>query len=161
MTLTKSEKEEIKFILKDCLRNEHVRAMKNYVQHGQISTYEHCKTVTKLSFYLNKRLHLHANEKDLVTGAFLHDFYLYDWHDSSVKLPRLHGYFHPEAALKNAKMHFDVNKNVEKIIATHMWPLTLTKVPTSREAVIVCLADKYVSTIETLACRKRKVKIIN
>lgn len=161
MRLTKVEKEEIKDILRAYLRDERVCEMKKYVQHGQISTFEHCKTVTKLSYYLNKRLHLHANEKDLVKGAFLHDFYLYDWHDSSIKLPRLHGYFHPEAALKNAKKHFDVNENVAKIIATHMWPLTLTKIPTSKEAVIVCLADKYVSTVETLACRKRKINIIN
>jgi uncharacterized protein len=39
-----------------------------------------------------------------------------------------------------------------------MWPLTITKVPTSREAVIVCIADKYVSSIETIGKRKEKVK---
>jgi uncharacterized protein len=36
-----------------------------------------------------------------------------------------------------------------------MWPLTITRVPTTREAVIVCMADKYVSSVETIGKRRK------
>lgn len=39
---------------------------------------------------------------------------------------------------------------LQHIITTHMWPLTLRFVPRSREAVLVCMADKYCSTLETV-----------
>ncbi|MFR4394292.1 MAG: hypothetical protein ACLT29_08440 [Ruminococcus callidus] len=76
--------------------------------------------------------------------------YLYDWHNH-VDEGVLHGFAHPHIACKNAAMRFHVNAEVQHIITTHMWPLTLRFVPRSREAVIVCLADKYCSTLETAA----------
>ena len=143
-------------------KNETVRQMLNYVQHGKISTYEHCRRVTDLSRRLNDRLHLNADEETLVTGAMLHDFYLYDWHDDETphrekglkKLQKLHGFEHPKKASENARKYFNVNKDVQHVIDSHMWPLTLTKVPKTREAWIVCLADKWASLQETLFMRK-------
>ena len=78
---------------------EEAQLMKRFIQHGRISTYEHVLSVTRLSFYLNRRLHLGASDSELVRGAFLHDFYLYDWHISNSH-ERLHGFHHPSVALK-------------------------------------------------------------
>lgn len=61
-----------------------------------------------------------------------------------------HGFAHPHIACRNAAMRFHVNAEVQHIITTHMWPLTLRFVPRSREAVLVCMADKYCSTLETV-----------
>lgn len=36
-----------------------------------------------------------------------------------------------------------------------MWPLTFRHVPTCREAVIVCLADKYCTVLESMFQRTR------
>jgi uncharacterized protein len=156
MKLTQEEEAHIRAVLGDCIRDPKVQEMKNYIQHGAVSTYDHCKSVTQVSYWMNRHFHLGADERELLFGAFLHDFYLYDWHDSTQTWHRLHGYRHPEFARKNAVKYFRVDEGVQRIITSHMWPLTITKVPTSREAVIVCIADKYVSSIETL--KKRKVR---
>ncbi len=127
--------------------------MKHFIQHGRISTYEHAASVTRLSFYLNRRLRLGASDPELVRGAFLHDFYLYDWHDSASH-KRLHGFHHPVVALKNAMQRYALSPVEQNIIKSHMWPLTLFSVPKCRAAVIVCLADKICSAYETVV-RKR------
>ena len=123
--------------------------MKRFIQHGRISTYEHVLSVTRFSFYLNRRLHLGASDSELVRGAFLHDFYLYDWHISDSH-ERLHGFHHPSVALKNAMRLYTLSPVEQNIIQSHMLPLTLFSLPRCRAAVIVCLADKICSTYETL-----------
>ena len=121
--------------------------MKQYMQHGSVTTYDHCMNVAMLSFRLNRSLHIHGREKELLRGAFLHDYFLYDWHDWDGSL---HGFHHAGTALRNAKRDFDLSEREENIIGSHMWPLNLTRIPRCREAWIVCLADKIVSTRETL-----------
>jgi uncharacterized protein len=155
MRITPEEEAHIRAVLERYIQDSKVQEMKQYIQHGAVSTYDHCKSVVRMSFWLNKHLHLNSNEKDLLLGAFLHDFYLYDWHDTTETWHRLHGYRHPEFARRNAVRRFQIDENVQKIIQSHMWPLTITKVPTTREAVIVCLADKYVSSVETIGKRRK------
>ena len=153
MNLTNLERIHLNGLLEEYKRNPKVQEMKRYIQHGSISTYEHCVSVTRVSYWLNKRLHLGADEKTLVTGAFLHDFYLYDWHDTGDGSHRLHGYRHADRACDNAVKVFSVNKEIRKIIKCHMWPLNISRLPLTRAALIVCLADKYCSTIETFFMR--------
>lgn len=150
MKLSRMEQKQFQELIKPFVKQKHVLRMKHFIQHGKITTYQHCFDVAKISFWLNRRLHLHANEKNLVTGACLHDFYLYDWHDKRIPFHNVHGFFHSAIACRNAERIFHINGQVKNIIASHMWPLTLRKIPKCREAWIVCIADKYCSTIETL-----------
>ncbi len=130
-----------------------VQSMKTYVQHGTTTTYDHSVRVAKLSYLLNTKLRLHADEQILVPAAFLHDFFLYDWHDEpkvSVRnFTAMHGFTHPKKAADNAKEVFDINDETYDAISSHMWPLTITKVPKSKEAKILCAADKMVALKET------------
>lgn len=126
--------------------------MRQYIQHGRVTTYDHCVRVALVSFWLNRRLPFHCDEVSLVRGAFLHDFYLYDWHHCA-DLPGLHGFEHPARALANAAAAYPLTAKEANIIASHMWPLTLTKLPRCREAAVVCLADKLCSLQETLLKR--------
>lgn len=130
--------------------------MRQYIQHGCVTTYEHCMRVAAISFWLNRRLNLGCDEASLVRGAFLHDFYLYDWHESHPEAG-LHGFSHPAIALANAEQRYTLNDRERNVIRSHMWPLTLLTPPRCREAAVVCVADKMSSATETLFERQRMI----
>ena len=153
MKLSVQETSESEHLLCGLHRTKEAALMKTYIQHGHISTYEHVISVVRLSFYLNRRLHLGAPDSELVRGAFLHDFYLYDWHENGYP-GRLHGLHHPAIALKNAMQRYTLTPVERNIIESHMWPLTPLAVPKCRAAVIVCLADKICSSYETVVRKK-------
>ncbi len=146
------DKAEILNIIGSYIKHEKVREMKNYIQHGSITTYKHVINVVKLVYILDKKYKLGADRKKLLVGALLHDFYLYDWHTEGLK-HGLHGYTHPHTAAVMAKEVFDVDADIESMIETHMWPLTLFHMPKSKEAWILCIADKLSSMAETLWMR--------
>ena len=142
-------------LVRDLMDHENFKRLKNFVQHGNISTYTHSIRVAKRSFDLARRFKLNINEKELLKGALLHDYFLYDWH---VHGDKLHGYHHPHIALKNAGRDFGLTRKEKNIIKSHMWPLTLTHIPKSKEAVLVCIADKICSVEETLKKDREKLK---
>ena len=142
--------EEINSILGKVKANARAQEMKQFMQHGSVSTFEHCESVAALSYTLNKKLRLHANVSTLLMGAMLHDFFLYDWHKDEKNEHRLHGFRHAETACRNAEKYFGVGSDVQHVIWCHMWPLNPLRLPRSREAWIVCFADKCVSLYETL-----------
>lgn len=125
-------------------------------QHGSTTVYKHSRNVAYMNIRtahrLEKSFGISFNYDNLLAGAFLHDMFLYDWHEKDAS-HRLHGFSHPKTASKNAREICNVNDDVAKIIQTHMWPLTITKVPKSKEAFVVCMVDKYVALRETI---KRK-----
>lgn len=150
--LTVNEMRRFHRILRGWSDTPAARSMCRYTQHGRVSTYRHCVRVAMASYWLNRRLGLGADEESLVRGAFLHDFYLYDWHDPE-QGPGWHGIRHPGIALRNAERDYPLNDKERDIIRSHMWPLTPLAVPHCREAALVCLADKGCSLHETLFCR--------
>lgn len=143
-------------ILSGIQNEEHVQEMKQYIQHGRISTYEHCENVAKLCYDINRILPVHADLMTLLTGAMLHDFFLYDWHYDDDGTHSLHGFTHANRARMNARKYFRINEEIGHVIYCHMWPLNPERIPRSREAWLVCLADKYVSLQETLFRRKAR-----
>ena len=145
-----NNQDEMNEILSDLQSDCKVQEMKNYIQHGSVSTYEHCKSVAKLSYIINRRLSLHSDLNVLLVGAMLHDFYLYDWHNDDDGSHRLHGFTHAKAACLNARRYFHIDDRTSRVISCHMWPLNPEKIPRSREEWIVCIADKCVSLHETL-----------
>ena len=77
MQLSELERERLAAILEKYDRHPEVQRMREFIQHGDVTTYQHCKNVVLVSFWLNRRFHLGADETSLAVGAFLHDFYLY------------------------------------------------------------------------------------
>ena len=156
MHLSGEEENHIKRILAPYQKNEQTRLLKIFAHHGEVTTYEHCMHVVRACYWMNKRWHLHADEKVLVVAAFLHDFYLYDWHDKEIG-HRKHMFKHPEIARTNAAETFQIGPKEQHIIYTHMWPLTFRQLPTTREAWMVSLADKYCAIVELIKDRSLRI----
>lgn len=141
---------------KDILNSENYKKSKTYVQHGNFSVFRHSLNVAETSLRLSRALPIRFRERELVRGALLHDYFLYDWHKKRVGLKqirefyKMHGFTHPGVAAKNARRDFHISRLENEIISKHMWPLTIRKMPMCREAWIVTLADKYCSLMETL-----------
>lgn len=141
----------------DILTSSNFRMTKQHIQHGTMTVNAHCLDVAKYSLAINEKLHLHCSEKELIRGALLHDYFLYDWHDPNhVPLHKLHGFHHPRVAWENAMKEYDLTEKEQEIIRKHMWPLTVIP-PTCREAWIVTVADKWCSTLETIKVHKGSI----
>ena len=149
---------ELKKYAEDILNSFNFQKTKEHIQHGNMTVNEHCINVAKTSLMIKEKLHIACNKRDLIRGALLHDYFLYDWHQKDLKNPhRLHGFYHPGRALINAKKEYVLTKRQEDIIKKHMWPLTIVP-PMCREAWIVTTADKYCSLMETFRLHKGKIK---
>ncbi|MDO4267399.1 MAG: HD domain-containing protein [Eubacteriales bacterium] len=136
----------------DILSSDGMQSEKQFMQHGAVSVYEHSIAVTRLALAaaeLLQKLRIRVNERALVRGALLHDYFLYDWHVPD-KSHRLHGFTHARRALQNAERDFILGEIERDMILTHMFPLN-PRPPRYRESVILCLADKLCATRETLS----------
>jgi uncharacterized protein len=148
MVLNKKEKQYFTDCTAELLKSDEVQLMSTFIQHANVSCLEHSISVAYYSYMVCQKLNLHVDCRSIIRGALLHDFFLYDWHLKSDR-KGLHGFTHPKTALENAEEFFVLNDMEKDIIVKHMWPLTLTP-PKYKEALIVCLSDKFCSAIETL-----------
>ncbi len=150
---TTSTTNERSLLFDEITSSDKYQALKTFRQHGTYSVYDHSINVYKTCFKIIKRYHLKLDEKSLAKAALLHDYFLYDWHDKDC--PKHHFTRHPYRAVKNARRDFGLTKKEEKMMLSHMFPAGL-KVPTSREAVILTLADKRCAISEFLHKKKNK-----
>lgn len=134
---------------KDILDAPGMDTERQILQHGQTTCFAHSVAVAYVSLLLARRLRLRVDERSLVRGALLHDYFLYDWHVPDAS-HRLHGFRHARRALKNARQVFDLNPVEMDIIVKHMFPLNLTP-PLFRESAVVCCADKICAVLEVAA----------
>ena len=134
------------------LDNPTVKALSQYNHHRGKTRLDHVKEVAWLSFLLGKRLSLDC--RAIVRGALLHDLFFYDWLREG---PRLHGFRHPNIALKNARKITSLSRKEEDIIKKHMWPLTIIP-PFYKESLIVSLVDTFCSTRDYIRSSKGKAQ---
>lgn len=145
----------------DILHSPGMQSEKHYMQHGDVSVFAHsiavactCLWIARLlQLYLNFRL----NERVLIRGALLHDYFLYDWHVPD-KSHRLHGFFHAKLAFQNASRDFALGEIERDMILRHMFPLNPCP-PAYRESIVLCIADKLCAAEETLSRKSRYRKI--
>lgn len=141
-----NNKEEYYEIVHDILKNEEFQKRKTYKHHGNITVYDHCLAVSKVSYILAKKLN--KDYRSAAIGGLLHDFYDKPWQEDTSKKPffQKHGFVHAKQAMLNANKYFPnlMNEKINNIIIRHMFPLN--KIPPKYiESWIVTLADKYIS----------------
>lgn len=141
-------KQKIRQYGHDILSSKSMDIEKKCIQHGKQTVFEHSIQVARMCLYLNDCLHLHLNERILIRGALLHDFFLYDWHDKQ-KWHRFHGFRHPYFALENAKKEFVIDDITADMIVKHMFPL-IPIPPKYKESWLLCIADKICASKETI-----------
>ena len=129
----------------DILASPGMEKTKAFTQHGGTSVFQHCLNVACESLLLARRLKRPVNERAMVRGALLHDYFLYDWHQPG---HGLHGFHHAKAAWRNATRDFELGYIEQDVIRKHMFPLNIAP-PACRESLIVCLADKICALRET------------
>lgn len=133
-------------IVKPLVRKAEVQEMRKYISHGYVDCFSHSVYVAYTAFKMGRRRGM--DYKALARAGMLHDLYLYDWHYKGER-KGLHGMTHAGLALKNAKKIIHLSHMEQDIIATHMWPLN-PRLPRYRESVILMMADRYVTILETL-----------
>ena len=138
---------------RDILRSAGMLSQRAHIQHGGVSVYRHSLAVALLCVKLARGLRLRVDQRALVRGALLHDYFLYDWHVKDAS-HRWHGFTHPAKALRNARRDFDVGHVEAEMIARHMFPL-VPKPPLRRESLLLCAADKLCALGETFGRRRR------
>ena len=106
-----------------------LRSQRGHLQHGRVSVLQHEVAVALMCLKLAHGLRLRVNERALVRGALLHDYFLYDWHKKDAS-HRWHGFTHPARALRNADRDFSLGD--------------------IRESALLCLADKLCAFRETM-----------
>lgn len=143
--------------IQDLVTSETVLQMKQYIQHGTTTTFDHCLNVAYHNYNICKKFNLDA--KSGARAGMLHDLFLYDWHYYPIKkLDRLrHGATHPKRAYENACKHFELSPCEKDIICKHMFPMTVA-LPKYRETVVIILVDKYCGLLETVVPRLVAIK---
>lgn len=132
-----------------------IQPMKQTPQHKGGTSFAHCVAVAAMSYKIAKKLGWDVDPKSLARGAMLHDFYLYDT-ETMPYSDYQHSLVHPKLSLQNAEKVFDLNNKERNIILSHMWPIPGAPLPRSREAWLVCMADKICATREMYGKKKKK-----
>ncbi len=131
---------------------------KFHVQHGDMTVNSHCMNVAKYSLAISDKLAkmgISCKRNELVRGALLHDYFLYDWHKHPhVGITNLHGFRHPQRALENAEKEYQSDTAGKRHYCKAICPPLTVLPPTCREAWIVTTADKWCSLLETFRILK-------
>ena len=99
---------------------------------------------------------IHIDERKVVRISLLHDLGMLG-RDERYKNNFECGRMHPKnSAITARKLWADIDPKSEKAIRSHMWPLSLS-MPTSKEAVILCIADKVTALGDAFNPKNRKV----
>ena len=93
----------------DIFQKSNFKKTAKFVQHGDVSVRKHSISVALTALRISHMLPFQTNDKAIVRGALLHDYFLYDWHKKKIRPSRfykfyeMHGFTHPGTALENAK----------------------------------------------------------
>ena len=138
----KQTEKELPAYADEIIRTEEYRRMKQYRHHIKGSVYDHSLKVAYLCDRHHRRFKMKTTRRELLRGALLHDYYLYDWHDIRGARRYLHGFVHAGRALENALARYpDLTPIEQDMILRHMFPL-IPIPPKTAAGWLLCFYDK-------------------
>jgi uncharacterized protein len=159
--MTQEQKNDIDRMIRsagsDIIGSDGFRISRMHRHHYHTNVADHSINVAEYSVKFGgalRRAGIRVNTEELVRGALLHDYFLYNLYDKRDglyphKIRMLRGIFHPGDAYRMASKYFQVTDKEKDIIIHHMWPLTIIP-PMCREAWIVTAADKFCAIRELI-----------
>ena len=150
------EKEFVSYI-RDIISSREFQSTKGHRHHINGTVYRHSIKVAYLCYKHHKRFKPKIDIRELVRGALLHDFYLYNLHGDGQK-HKFHWIKHPSHALKNAtKKYPELTEMQRDMIKHHMFPLTPVP-PKTRAGWIICFYDKIAAVSDRFEIKDRSKK---
>ena len=140
-------------LIKDYFKANVEKQINENIQQETASTLEHSENVEWISYLIDEKLHLNADEKELVEAAMLHDLHLYDLQDKNYA-SNSHDIVQSDLALNNEEKHSVISVKEQETLHSHMWPLKITAIPKNKESLIIYFADKYCVLIEKIRSNK-------
>ena len=145
MRLSEEERAYFKACSDELLEHHLVQSMSRYEQHGTTNRLDHSVQVAQYSYWVSKKLKLKLDQKSLIRGALLHDFFLYDPRQGRPSR-EMQAFCHPKVAAANSEDTFDITEKEKEAILSHMFPLG--PLPKTQEAWIISGADKLCACVE-------------
>ena len=142
-------------LVRDLLHSEEFRQMKGYTHHVRGNLYDHSLKVAYLCFRHHRRFRMRGDPGELVRGAALHDYYLYNLHGEGTP-HRLHWFRHPREALRRALEKYPhLTERQRDMILHHMFPVTPVP-PRTVAGWLVCFYDKVAAVSDRFGGRRGK-----
>lgn len=138
-------KGEFNSLVQDIIENKKFNRLNKELHHG-ITRYAHSVRVAKWTYYVAKLFNM-KNINETTRAALLHDFYEDDDLKDVSNIKKLGE--HPNIALENSLLYYNLNAMQQDIIKSHMFPCNLN-IPKYKESFLVGTVDKAVSTYEML-----------
>ncbi len=141
---------EFQHLIHAIVHSDEYQHLKRQRHHLVTSVYDHSLKVAYLLYRHHKRYRLKTDLYELVRGALLHDYYLYD---RQKKTHKRHLTRHPKKALQNAVIAYpNLTRTERDMIGRHMFPVTL-RPPRTAGGWLICFYDK-VAAVHDLVKRK-------
>ncbi len=132
---------EFEELIHRIVSSEEYAALRHHRHHLRSNVYDHSVKVAYLCYRHHKRYGTKLDLEELIRGALLHDYYLYDRRKKE-HAHRFHGITHPRYALFNAaKKYPDLSHTEKDMIRRHMFPLTIVP-PKTKGGWLICFYDK-------------------
>ena len=157
MVVSEERKQQLEKTYQYYLHHEAILKMKEIPAHIGSNVYIHTFKVVRQVMKKAVKSHKNLDLENLLLASIFHDYYLYNWRTTKDR-PHPHGKHHPFIAANNAKRDFNISKESQEMIKTHMWPFNFFTPPKGKEARLLCNVDTWVALKECLTSRKHKIK---
>lgn len=145
-------------IVNDILEHREFVKTKEIIHHGK-NRYDHSVRVSYYSYKMAKYLNLDYVE--VARAGLLHDFFLVDNEAISLKETVDTLFNHPKYAVAFSEKYFDLSDKEKDIIISHMFPISLIRIPRYAESWLVNIVDNGVSIIEAAQTYKYQLAKIS